>query len=182
MRDMPRPRPPHLHREVSRHGRVVWYVRVGKGPRVRLKAVFGAPDFELAYQAAVAGKARPAKAEPSAGTLAWLIARHREVEAFTTLAPATRRGRESIFQQVIASAGEQLLARLTSDTITAGRDRRAKTPHQARHFLEAMRALFKWARGAKLVKVDPTVGVENPPRKSGGGYPAWTNRGTRRRL
>jgi integrase len=174
MHDMPRPRPPHLHREVSRHGRVVWYVRVGKGPRVRLKAEFGTPEFELDYQAAVAGKSRPAKAAPSAGTLAWLVARHREVEAFTTLAPATRRARERIFRQVIASAGNQPLSRITSDTIAAGRDRRAKTPHQARHFLEAMRALFKWAHGAKLVRVDPTLGVESPPRKSGDGFPAWT--------
>lgn len=28
---MPRPRPPHLHRETSRHGKTVWYVRVDKG-------------------------------------------------------------------------------------------------------------------------------------------------------
>ena len=28
---MPRPRPPHLHREITRHGKAVWYVRIGKG-------------------------------------------------------------------------------------------------------------------------------------------------------
>ena len=27
MLDMPPPRPPHLHREVTRHGKVVWYAR-----------------------------------------------------------------------------------------------------------------------------------------------------------
>ena len=27
---MPRPRPPHLHRETNRHGTTVWYVRLGK--------------------------------------------------------------------------------------------------------------------------------------------------------
>jgi integrase len=27
---MPRPRPPHLQREVTRHGKAVWYVRVGR--------------------------------------------------------------------------------------------------------------------------------------------------------
>ncbi len=42
---MPRPRPPHLHREVTRHGKTVWYVRVGKGARIRLKAQFGSPEF-----------------------------------------------------------------------------------------------------------------------------------------
>jgi hypothetical protein len=44
MVDMPHPRMPHLHREVTRHGAVVWYARVGgssRGPRVTLKAEFG---------------------------------------------------------------------------------------------------------------------------------------------
>jgi hypothetical protein len=41
MPDMPCPRPPHLHREVTRHGKVVWYARAGgssRGPRVKLRA------------------------------------------------------------------------------------------------------------------------------------------------
>ena len=36
---MPRPRPPTLHRETNRHGKVVWYVRNGHGPRIRIKGV-----------------------------------------------------------------------------------------------------------------------------------------------
>ena len=47
---MPRPRPPHLHRETNRHGKMVWYVRIGKGPRIRIKAVYGTPEFEAAYR------------------------------------------------------------------------------------------------------------------------------------
>ena len=34
---MPRPRPPHLHQETNRHGKIVWYVRIGKGPRISHK-------------------------------------------------------------------------------------------------------------------------------------------------
>src|SRR3954454_18329663 len=51
--NMPRPRPPHLHREINRHGNAVWYVRVGKGPRIRIRAEYGRPEFEQAYQAAI---------------------------------------------------------------------------------------------------------------------------------
>jgi integrase len=171
---MPRPRPPHLHREVSRHGRVVWYVRIGKGPRIRLKAEFGSPDFDSEYRAAIAGEAEPAKTEAPSGTLAWLIARYREVEAWSALSSATRNQREQIFRQVIASAGREQFSRITSDVIAAGRDRRAKTPFAARHFLETMRGLFKWAHSAKLVKVDPTAGVSKPPQKARVGYPPWT--------
>ena len=38
---MPRPRPPHLQREITRHGKAVWYVRVGHGPRVRIGPITG---------------------------------------------------------------------------------------------------------------------------------------------
>ena len=75
MDGMPRPRPPHLHRQVSRHGKTVWYVRIGKGPRIRIRSAFGTPEFDAEYQAAIAGlPARQAAKDESTpnGTLAWL--------------------------------------------------------------------------------------------------------------
>jgi integrase len=170
---MPRPRPLHVHRETSRHGRTVWYVRIGKGPRIRLRAEFGSPEFEAEYHSAIGGNTPPAKAEPSAGTLGWLIARYRETAAWLKLASATRRQRENIFRHVIAAAGSEPLSRVTRATIIAGRDRRAHTPFQARHFLDSMRGLFRWAVEAKHVKTDSTEGVKNPPRKGGEGFVAW---------
>jgi hypothetical protein len=71
MDDMPRPRPPYLSREVSRHGRAIWYVR-RNGKRIRLRADFGTPEFDAEYQAACNG-IRPQKAEGLAGTLGWLV-------------------------------------------------------------------------------------------------------------
>ena len=50
---MPRPRPPFLSREVTRHGRPVWYVR-RSGKRIRLRAEYGTAEFEAEYQAALA--------------------------------------------------------------------------------------------------------------------------------
>jgi integrase len=41
-------------------------------------------------------------------------------------------------------------------------------------FLDALRGLFRWAVKAALVKADPTVGVENPPRRKGDGFVPWT--------
>jgi integrase len=170
---MPRPRPPRLHREVTRHGKAVWYVRVGKGTRVRLRAEFGSPDFEAEYQAAVAGRLMHRKG-PDSGTLAWLVDRYRETTAWLSLSSATRRQRENIFKQVVASAGLQPFAKITPESIVAGRERRAETPHQARHFLDAMRGLFRWAVMARHAKIDPTAGIENPPRKKGDGFIPWT--------
>jgi integrase len=174
MDGMPRPRPPYLSREVTRHGQGVWYVR-RNGKRIRLRSEYGTPEFDAEYQAAITNSPqRPQKGEPAAGTLEWLIARYRETNAWQSLSLATRRQRENIFKQVLATAGDQPIARITTATIAAGRDRRAKTPFQARHFLDTMRGLFRWAAKAKMVKSDPTVGVEDPSMPKTQGFPVWT--------
>jgi integrase len=154
---------------------VVWYIRIGKGPRTRIRAQFGTAEFDAEYEAALVGNPRPAKAQGfAAGSLAWLIERYRETTAWTDLSLATRRNRENHFKRAIEKAGHQPIRAVTSAVITKGRDSRSATPAQARNFLDAMRGLFKWAKEAKHVTVDPTVDVRNPKRKKGPGFPVWT--------
>jgi integrase len=171
---MPRPRPPHVHRQVTRHGKTVWYVRVGKERRVRLRAEYGSPEFHAEYQAALSSQPPRAKSPTMEGTLAWLIERYRETVAGTDLSWATRRQRENIFRHVLETAGKQPLSKITAPSITAGRDRRANTPSQARHFLDAVRGLYRWATKAQIVKTDPTIGVDDPPRAKSDGFPPCT--------
>ena len=115
------------------------------------------------------------KSESQAGTLAWLIARYRETSAWSNaLALATRRQRENIFKQVIAAAGNKPFVQITTPAIIAGVERRKDTPAQARHFLDTLRGLFRWAVNAKIAKTDPTAGIENPQKKKGTGFPAWS--------
>lgn len=91
MEGMPRPRPPHLHRETSRHGKTVWVVRIGKGPRTRLRAPYGSVEFKAEYQAAISGKPLPgAPALVRTSSLQWLWDSYRETGAWSGLAPATR--------------------------------------------------------------------------------------------
>jgi integrase len=170
---MPRPRPPYLHRQITRHDCVVWYVRRGKGKRIRIRAEYGTPEFDAEYQAALAGVPR-AKNTTAVGSLAWLIERYRETTAWTDLSMATRRNRENHFKRVLESAGDKPYRNVTQAAIVAGKDRRAKTPAQARNFLDAMRGLFKWAKQAQHVTIDPTAGITNPKRKRGPGFPVWT--------
>jgi integrase len=176
MDGMPRPRPPHLHPQVNRHGKSVWYVRIGKGRRIRIRGDFGTPEFDTGYQAAIAAlpPRESAKDSNATGTLAWLIERYRETTAWTTLSLATRRQRENIFRPMIEKSGGQPIGKITKATIIAGRDRRATSPHQARHFLDTMRGLFRWAAAAGIVKVDPTVGVNDPARPKSDGFPPWS--------
>jgi integrase len=169
---MPRPRPPHLHKQITRHSKIAWYVRIGKGRRIRLRAVYGSDEFRVEYDAAVNGRAPAKPGKPISGTLAWLIDQYRTTAVWTALSAATRRQRENIFKQVLKLAGVEPFAKITGKTIQAGIDRRSKTPHQARHFLDTMRGLFQWALDAEHIKADPTAGksVVKPKTK---GFPPW---------
>ena len=178
MDDMPRPRPQYLRRQRTRHGKFVWYVRKGMGPRVRLRADYGTPEFDAEYRAAVdGGSPRPHRSvKTAAGTLAWLWERYRETAAWGSLSPVTRRARENIMAKVLKASGHVPCGRIKRRDIIAGRDSRASTPSQARHFLDIMRSMFRWATDAlpDHVKVDPTIGVKNPRDKKGTGFPVWT--------
>ena len=172
---MPHPRPPHLHRQVSRHGKTIWYVRIGKGARVRIRSDFGTPEFDAEYQAALANIPATSKNDrTTTGSLAWLIERYRETSPWTGLSLATRRQRENILRPVIERSGRQPFSKITKAAIMAGRDRRAASPHQARHFLDTMRGLFRWATASGIVKVDPTAGVSDPARPKSDGFPPWS--------
>ena len=174
MSAMPRPRPPHRQRQITRHGKAVWYVRIGRGPRVRIRAEFGTPEFDTEYQAAISDAPRPKKGAPATGTLGWLVARYREVGEWTNLSPATRKQRENILVHVLETAGDKPFAKITKATIIAGCERRSKTPAQARHFLSTVRSLFRWATKTGLTRIDPTTGVERPRPKKSDGFIVWT--------
>jgi hypothetical protein len=170
---MPRPRLPNLHREMTRHGKAVWYVREGKGQRVRIKAEFGTPEFKAEYQAALSGAgATVAPLKGGNGSLAWAMGLYRQSSAWGALSPATRRQRENIIVKVLDTAGTAPLSGITRSVIVAGRERRAKTPAAARHFIETMRHFLKWAVESELIPADPTQGVASP-KKSAGGFAAW---------
>jgi len=157
---------------------LVWYVRVrdgNKSGRIRIRAEFGTPEFEAEYSAAVTGNTQRVRDHgPETGSIAWLWERYRETGSWLKLSNATRRQRENIMKHALAPSGAEAYARIKQTDIVAGRERRAQTPAQARNFLDAMRGLFGWATKAGHIKTDPTVGVENPPRKKGAGFPAWT--------
>lgn len=173
MQDMPRPRPPHLHPERTRHGELVWYVRVGHGPRIRIRAEYGTPEFQAEYQAAINGEVKPAGGRARSGTLSWLIDRYRDSSDWSALSKATHRQRINIFKHVIAAAGSEDASDIDRAAVMRGIDRRKETPAAARNFLEAMKGLFRWAASAGFVSEDPTVGLR-VSRPATDGFPVWS--------
>ncbi|EJF75082.1 hypothetical protein MEC_00558 [Bartonella alsatica IBS 382] len=42
---MPKRRPPHLVRKRTRHGKIIWYVRIVHDPRFRIEGTYGTQGF-----------------------------------------------------------------------------------------------------------------------------------------
>jgi integrase len=177
MTDMPRPRPPHLHHETTRHGRRVWYVRIGKGQRVRIRAAYGTDAFWEEYRAALAGGRAPAAAgKIVTGSIAWLVQRYIESAEWADLSPATRKQRHYFYRTMAAKSGHLPHAKVNKASILAGRDALKDRPHAANNFLKAMRGLFGWAVDRGYRKDDPSRGVlllKGP--NDDAGFHAWTD-------
>lgn len=180
MEAMPRPRPPFLHKDTSRHGKVRWYYRphVGDGQRakrIRLPDEYGTPEFWAAYKAAAIGEEPETERTkaPRVGTLSWLIERYRGSGEWAGLKPLTQKQRENIFLKVKDTAGDKPASKIEKRHIVAGRDRRAATPAAANNYLKTMRALFSWAVEAGYLRDDPTKDVKRL-RIQSDGYYTWT--------
>lgn len=171
---MPRPRPPHLHRERNRHGDHVWYVRREHGKRTRLRSAYGSQEFWAEYRAALEGAPVALKAvKPQ--TLAWAVERYRSHSTWRAFALATRKQRDNIFRAVLLTAGSEPLSAIDQGAIKQGKERRSTHPHSANNFLKTMRGFFGWALDEGYVTVDPTKGVKL--MKGGNekiGFHTWT--------
>lgn len=165
----------NLSLEKSRHGKDVYYYRVGKGKRTRIEGEPGTEKFSESYFAALAGKQpEPKRKAHAPNTLGWLIACYRASDAFqNVLAESTKGARENILKRIDAESGKHDLRRITRDAIEAGRDRRGAKPEAANSFVKTLRSLFAWGVSKKLIAHNPTEGVAlfSASKK---GFHTWT--------
>src|SRR6266487_3153858 len=88
---MPRRLPPFVELWRDRHGKVRVYFRKGRGARIPLPGSIGSPEFEEAYQRALAGMlehregVRRGPRGPAPGTLAALIQSYMRSAAYVGL-------------------------------------------------------------------------------------------------
>ena len=175
MAGMPKPRLPYVNRHVNRHGKVYWFFRARHGQRIRLPGEYGSPEWQAAYDAALAGvvRAKPPEGRASRGTLRWLVEHWQRSSDWAGTSMATRKQRENILLHVLAKSGDRAVEDINADAIRAGREKRMATPAAANNFLKTMRALFRWAKEERLVDVDPAKEVKFLKVKTEGFAP-WT--------
>ena len=174
MRDMPRPRPPHLQKRVTRHGKVVWYVRIGRGPLIRIPGEYGTDEFKAAYQAALNGdKPTKAKAGHAKDSIGWLVSLYMASAAWTKdMSKGTRDRRLPQLKQIIKTSGAYPVSSIDRQAVIAARDKRTAAS-QARTFVMTMRSMFAWAMENNLVAVNPMDGIKIKEKKTKGHIP-WS--------
>lgn len=176
MLDMPRPRKPYTHREVTRHGKVVWYFRRDKKePRIRLPGAYGSPEFNRAYDAALAGKAATRKPEKPAAraSLRWLVNKYYESGRFEQFRPNTQRNQRLMLESVCRTGGDLKIAEIEPADVRDGLVDREATPRMAATFVSVMRSLFDYAMDIGLIEENP-VGTIKARQTKTDGYHTWT--------
>jgi integrase len=151
---------------------MIWTVRVGHGPRTRLRAPYGSTQFMREYREAVEKPRAHGQPRDDEGTFGWLWTLYRASPAWAQLSPATKKQRNHLMKLSLELAGNQPLEIWTRKFVIAGRDFRANTPSQATNWVKTLRALFRWAVDAEHLDADPTVGVK--PLQASDGWHTWS--------
>lgn len=168
---MPHRRRLYERKEITRHGKTVWYFRRPGEKRIRLKGEYNSPEYAAAYEAALRGTpTHVGVGKQNLGTLSWLVGRYKAA-AYSGLADITKQDRDYIYADVCKLAGHAQFDAITRRHIQDAMSK--KKPHAAAHFLSAMRVLFKWAVENEHATENPCIGVRMPKRKVIG-YRTWT--------
>lgn len=172
MEPMPKPRYQYVQKQKTRHGKIVWYFRIGDGPRTRMPGSYGDAEFVAAWKSLMSGAAIE-KQPPGKHTLSWLVEKYEASADFKALKQSTRTFRSNVLKNVCKTGGNMLVSQITRQVIAAGRDRRADTPFAAINFLKIMNYLFDWAVDAEYATFNPARDVKKPKVRTDGHEP-WT--------
>lgn len=149
-----------LKRFKDRHGKWRTYHRATGRP---IKSEFGTPAF-LAELAALDALVTP-EAPPKPGTLHALVVAYRAAPQFLTLAAATRRDYQKVFDY-LQPIGDLALIDLTTPTVAEIRDK-ALLKHKfrfANHVRSTLSTVCSWAVERGLIERNPVVGVRQAKR------------------
>lgn len=168
---MARKRLPYAETFLTRHGKRMWYFRVGKGKRIKLPGEYNSPEFLAAYRTALASHK---SGELHTGrTVAWLITQYRASPAYEALAKETRKQFRYQLDRMRVRIGNAPIDEITPASIAAGRDARASKPSDANKFLKCAVALFRFAVDRQWLSSNPAKGIEKL-RTPSIGFHTWT--------
>lgn len=152
---------PHVYREKTRHGRLVWYFRLGQGPRIRLPEPYGGQEFMEAYTKALAGEAPAVRGGPGRGTIEWLISDYKQSAYWLSdIAESSRREYDKVLHALSEKSGKRRVRELKRADIVASMNERAATPSAANFWLGVMKRLFDYGVMQEAMTSNPCDGVK----------------------
>ena len=177
---MPRPHLPFVQRQVTRHGRKVWYFRRNRSePRVRLPDLYGSDEFTAAYRACLAGQPMVVRNQRQAPKTKFkgLIDLYLKSSEWQAYKPMTRKTRGHIYEKWAALDYDT--EDITRSVIIEALEARKETPEQANSILTALKNLFAWAVSVGHVDRNPCEGIKGlKPKKPGvdeeDGHKTWS--------
>lgn len=173
MATMSRPRKPYIQKEVTRHGKTVWYFRRGKEKRIRLNGIYGSAEFNACYDAALAGQP-VAKAKPASTlSLRWLCEMYTQSARFSQLRPNSQTKYRYAIESILKTGGNLDYHLISSADIRAGYTRREATPSAAAMYLAVMKNVYSFAEDSGLIDFNPAKDLK-PRKTKSAGYYTWT--------
>jgi integrase len=151
-------------------GKTYYRFRRGGGPAVRLPDGLGSAEFHAAY-AHLLVEPEPDGGRYTEGSVAHTIDRYIKSAEFKQLKEGTRRDYRRYLDRLDNSVGEKPIASLSNDFLFQIRDKLSDRPVAANHTIAVISALFKWAKGRRIVKFSPAAGI--PRLKGGEGFERW---------
>jgi hypothetical protein len=140
---MPKPNLPFLHRHVTRHGKIKYYVKLSsrqRGRGIRIQGLYRSEEFMAAYHAAVRGTPitpAPLLGKDGKGAVGWLINLYKRSRAWCEdISQETRNMRGPFLQKMEEQAGDLPLQAITRAKIEEGIS--ARSQNQGRHFFDTM--------------------------------------------
>jgi integrase len=173
-----RKRPPFVEFFRDRHGKPRLYFRKDRRlPRIRLPGVVGSPEFNRAYEDALAGRlSNPTLARPAVaaqGTIEALVRSYMQNREYRDLRQTTKVGYASRLESIRTKHGHRLVAEMTRERIVkAFLDPYADRPGAALSMLKMLRILIKHAITLGWRSNDPSLGIKRPKQ---GEVRSWTD-------
>jgi integrase len=136
----------------------------------------GSPEFNAAYEQALAGAAAPpaiGAKRVRAGSIGALALAYFQAPEFLALSASTRQTYRLIIVKFTAEHGTKPLALLTREHVNAMLARRVATPAAANHWLRLLRAMMQFAVTEGFRKDDPTTAVKFIPHRTDG-FHTWS--------
>jgi integrase len=162
----------YVHEYRDRHGKLRRYVRLPGSRRVALPGLPGSPEFMQAYQDAMTGPVRPARA-PRAGTLAALATEFFSSAEFANLKPSSRATYRLALAPVLELDGHRLVRDLPTDKARKLiQEIGATRPAMANLTRAVLRRVFSFAVAVGRRRDNPFIST---PKYKIGTHRAWTD-------